>query len=55
MLRDGRLPEPEKITSSMPEARMILNEVSPMTQRMASTRFDLPQPFGPTMPVKPGS
>jgi len=26
-----------------------------MTQRTASTRFDLPQPLGPTTPVKPGS
>ena len=26
-----------------------------MTQRMASTRLDLPQPLGPTMPVRPGS
>ena len=54
-LRDGRLPEPEKMTSSMPEARMALYELSPITQRMASTRLDLPQPFGPTTPVRPGS
>src|SRR5690606_2682185 len=39
----------------MPEPRMFLNEFSPMTQRMASSRFDLPQPFGPTTPVRPGS
>ena len=26
-----------------------------MTQRTASTRFDLPQPLGPTTPVSPGS
>src|SRR3954454_4009297 len=55
MLREGRLTDPEKITSSMAEARIDLNEFSPMTQRIASTRFDLPQPFGPTMPVSPGS
>ena len=55
LLREGRLPEPEKITSSMPEARMFLYELSPITQRRASTRFDLPQPFGPTTPVSPGS
>ena len=55
MLREGRLPEPEKITSSMPEARMFLYELSPITQRIASTRLDLPQPFGPTTPVRPGS
>src|ERR1700722_20719859 len=55
LLREGRLPEPAKITSSMPEPRMFLNELSPITQRRASTRFDLPQPFGPTTPVSPGS
>ncbi len=55
LLREGRLPEPAKMTSSMPEARMFLNEFSPITQRRASTRFDLPQPFGPTTPVNPGS
>ena len=27
----------------------------PITQRNASTRLDLPQPFGPTTPVSPGS
>ena len=55
LLRAGRLLVPEKITSSMSAARMALCEVSPMTQRSASTRFDLPQPFGPTTPVRPGS
>ena len=55
VLRAGRLPLPEKITSSMPEARMFLYELSPITQRSASTRLDLPQPFGPTTPVRPGS
>ena len=55
MLRAGRSPPPEKITSSMPDARMFFDELSPMTQRSASTRLDLPQPFGPTMPVSPGS
>ena len=55
MLREGRVPAPEKITSSMPDARMFLYELSPITQRNASTRFDLPQPLGPTTPVKPGS
>ena len=34
---------------------MFLWEFSPMTQRKASTRLDLPQPFGPTTPVSPGS
>src|SRR5690606_24925551 len=28
---------------------------SPIAQRRASTRLDLPQPFGPTTPVRPGS
>src|SRR5258707_12162376 len=39
----------------MSAARSDLCEVSPIAQRNASTRFDLPQPFGPTTPVKPGS
>ena len=26
-----------------------------MTQRSASSRFDFPQPLGPTTPVSPGS
>ena len=55
VLRDGRLLVPAKITSSMSAARSDLCEVSPITQRSASTRFDLPQPFGPTTPVSPGS
>ncbi len=55
MLRAGRDDVPEKMTSSMPEARMLLYELSPITQRSASSRFDLPQPFGPTTPVSPGS
>src|SRR6185312_10241803 len=54
-LRAGRLPEPAKITASMSAARSDLWEVSPIAQRSASTRFDLPQPFGPTTPVRPGS
>src|SRR3974390_3885984 len=55
LLRAGRELEPEKITSSIEEARMDLWEDSPITQRSASTRLDLPQPFGPTTPVRPGS
>src|SRR5258708_14939121 len=54
-LRAGRLPEPAKITASMSAARSDLYEVSPIAQRSASTRFDLPQPLGPTTPVRPGS
>src|SRR5690554_5618192 len=55
VLRAGRVEEPEKMTSSIPEARMFLYELSPITQRNASTRLDFPQPFGPTTPVSPGS
>ncbi len=47
VLREGRVAEPEKMTSSMPDARMFLYELSPITQRSASTRLDFPQPFGP--------
>jgi hypothetical protein len=43
------------MTSSIPPDRMLLGEFSPMTQRIASRRLDLPQPFGPTTPVSPGS
>src|SRR5450631_3476645 len=53
LLRAGRVLEPEKITSSMDEARMDLCEDSPITQRSASTRLDLPQPFGPTNDLNP--
>jgi hypothetical protein len=55
LLRMGRLPAPAKITSSMPEPRIDVGRFSPITQRIASKRFDLPQPFGPTTPVKPDS
>src|SRR5690349_11658413 len=55
VLRGGRLLLPAKMTSSISAARIDLCEVSPITQRSASTRFDLPQPFGPTTPVRPGS
>jgi hypothetical protein len=44
---------PAKITSSMPFAARP-GACSPMAQRMASTTFDLPQPFGPTIAVIPG-
>src|SRR5882724_12989896 len=55
MLRAGRVPAPAKITSSISLPRICLAEVSPITHFIASTRFDLPQPLGPTMPVMPGS
>src|SRR5690606_15841583 len=54
-LRGGRPAAPAKITSSMPWPRMALAELAPMTQRRLSSTFDLPQPFGPTMPVRPAS
>ncbi len=43
--------EPAKMTSSIARPRRCLADCSPMTQRMASTTFDLPQPFGPTIEV----
>ena len=46
---------PEKITSSIPEPLMLLAEFSPIHHLSASTIFDFPQPFGPTIPVKPSS
>ena len=52
-LRAGRLAVPAKITSSIPPPRIAEGRVSPMTQRSASSRFDFPQPFGPTTPVNP--
>src|SRR5215469_6592930 len=55
MLRAGRAPLPAKMTSSMSEPRSEVGRVSPMTQRSASNRFDLPQPFGPTIAVSPCS
>src|SRR6185295_14236715 len=51
----GRVPAPAKMTSSMPEPRIEVGRFSPITQRSASSRFDLPQPLGPTIPVMPGS
>src|ERR1700756_4507862 len=39
----------------MPPPRSDLADASPITQRIASSRLDLPQPLGPTMPVSPGS
>src|SRR6188508_2122668 len=53
--RAGLSAVPAKITSSMPAPRIDLGELSPITQRIASSTLDLPQPFGPTMPVSPSS
>src|SRR5437762_1943920 len=54
-LRAGRAVLPAKITSSISAPRSDVGRVSPMTQRSASKRLDLPQPFGPTIAVSPGS
>ena len=43
------------MTSSMPPPRRLLGLDSPIAQRIASKRLDLPQPLGPTTPVRPGS
>ena len=55
LLRIGRDPVPPKITSSIPAPRIEVGRFSPITQRIASSRLDLPQPFGPTIPLNPGS
>src|SRR5579883_666349 len=44
---------PEKMTSSSERPRKLLVDVSPKTQRNASTKFDLPDPLGPTIAVTP--
>ena len=51
--RAGRCSVPAKITSSISPPRICRAELSPITQRNPSTILDLPQPFGPTMPVRP--
>src|SRR5512140_372355 len=48
-----RRAEPLKITSSIASPRSCLALCSPMTQRMASEMFVLPQPLGPTTAVMP--
>src|SRR3954470_8980627 len=53
--RAGRAAVPAKMTSSIPAPRIDLGELSPITQRIASSTLDLPQPLGPTTPVRPGS
>jgi len=52
---EGLFDVPENMTSSMPDPRMLFADVSPITHLKDSTIFDFPQPFGPTMPVKPFS
>ena len=46
---------PAKMTSSILPPRSVLAPCSPITQASASTTFDLPEPFGPTTQVMPGS
>lgn len=52
----GARPEvPAKMTSSILPPRRALAPCSPITQVNASTTLDLPEPFGPTTQVIPGS
>src|SRR5215813_7943281 len=51
----GRPAVPAKMTSSILPPRRLLAPCSPITQASASTTLDLPEPFGPTMQVIPGS
>ena len=44
---------PLKITFSILSIRSVVVFCSPRTQRIASTIFVLPHPFGPTIPVMP--
>src|SRR6266576_4675433 len=53
--RGGREAVPAKTTSSILPPRRLLTPCSPITQAKASTMFDLPDPFGPTTQVIPGS
>ncbi len=46
-------PEPLKMTSAISLPRRLLTLCSPSTHLMASTTFDLPEPFGPTTTVIP--
>src|SRR5699024_10373812 len=52
----GARPEvPAKMTSSILPPRSDFAPCSPTAQASASTTLDLPEPFGPTMQVIPGS
>src|SRR5699024_1535286 len=51
----GREEVPAKITSAIAPPRSDLAPCSPITQASASTTLDLPDPFGPTTQVMPGS
>src|SRR5687768_13024705 len=51
----GRPEVPAKMTSSILPPRRLFAPCSPITQLRASTTLDLPEPFGPTTQVIPGS
>src|SRR6201990_772578 len=51
----GREGVPAETTFSLFAPRSDLAPCSPMTQDRASTTLDLPEPFGPTTQVMPGS
>ena len=51
----GRFEVPAKMTSSILVDRTTFGPWAPRTQATASTTFDLPDPFGPTTTVMPGS
>src|ERR1700677_3127769 len=51
----GREVVPAKTTSSILPPRRLFAPCSPITQESASTTLDLPEPFGPTTQVMPGS
>ena len=53
--RRARLGVPAKMTSSILEERNVRGPCAPSTQATASTMLDLPDPFGPTTTVTPGS
>ena len=49
-----RVGEPLKMTSAISLPRRLLTLCSPSTHLMASTTFDLPEPFGPDDDRDPG-
>src|SRR3954463_10266385 len=53
--RGARPDVPAKMTSSILPPRRLLTPCSPITQAIASTTLLLPEPFGPTTQVMPGS
>ena len=50
---EGLLSVPLKMRSSISLPRNCFADTSPSPNRIASTIFDFPQPFGPTIPVRP--